>query len=143
MDASEGQRFSHVRSANEIENDDEHWLWSHVSRIKRSIGSVFGNDNEQSIKRVKRGFWDLWNEPATEAAEDAATTTTTTESSFFNFDPFGLMTDDKSTTKSPESEEVDNDLDSPEGSGSSRSDDLINTWSPYCELHIFFNLVRD
>lgn len=152
LDASEGQRFLHARSANEIESDDEHWLWSQFSRVKRSIESVIGNGNQHHNKRTKRGFWP-WE------SDDTETTTTeepTTKSSFNWLDPFGLSTDESSTTQSPEYDnrhqndgstedelegnQEDLDIDPEEGSGSSRYDEAGDTESRFCKLHTFFCL---
>lgn len=154
MDGSEGQRFLHARSANEIENNDEHWLWDQVDRIKRSIESVLGHDNEHRSKRMKRGLFD-WiggdeSENEVETTE-ASTTESPTTKAFDWLDPLGWNSDEKATTVppredhyhqndgSPEEEttnQEDLDLDSAEGSGSSRDYDPTDTFSQYCELHI-------
>lgn len=107
MDASEGQRLLHKRSADDLdnENNDEHWLWSRVDRIKRSIDTVFGNDNERtkSKSRVKRGWFD-WAEPV-ESTPDDGVTTTTLKNPFESLFDFGNANkDEKSTTKAPEVE---------------------------------------
>lgn len=71
---SEDQRFLHKRSINDLDSDDndEHWLWTHVDRIKRSISNVLGSDNEQAKSRSKRGLFDWW---VTEAPISETTTT--------------------------------------------------------------------
>lgn len=152
MDASEGQRFHDAHSANETESDEEHWVWSHVDRIKRSIENVLGNDNQHPNKRVRRGFWDLFDTPS-ETTEEANKSTTTKP--FFNlFDSFGSSNDKKTTaesTKEENSEELnrsqndgsvedgnlgtedDLDIELPEGSGSSKTDETLDNYSPYCE----------
>lgn len=154
MDASEGQRFLHARSANEIDRDDEHWLWSHVGRIKRSIQSVLGNENEHLNKRKKRDWaWPWEDESASETTEEPTTKEPTTASSFNLFNPFGFNNDEKVTTQSPEedyhhqsdeSTEDENlinqeelDIDLTEGSGSSKDDEVGDIESQYCKLHIF------
>lgn len=155
MDASEGQRFLHAKSANEIESDDEHWLWAHVGRIKRSINSVLGNDNEHPNKRIKRGFWDFLD---TSETTEEVTTSTTSKPLFNIFDSFGSNNDEKTTakpTREENSEELnrsqndvsaedgnsgtedDLDVDLPEGSGSNKIDESEDKYSPYCELNSF------
>ncbi|XP_055304960.1 uncharacterized protein LOC129569814 [Sitodiplosis mosellana] len=105
LDASEGQRFLHKRSVDDLdnENDDEHWLWSRVDRIKRSINTVFGNEDEGTKlkSRVKRGWFDDWLQTEAPTGE---TTTTTTEAPFNLFNWGSTNNDEKSKTEAPESE---------------------------------------
>lgn len=79
----------HKRSASDLENseNDEHWLWSHVSRIKRSISDLLQSE-ESSVKnsRKKRDLWDPWG-----FFDEKTTETPTTE---------------KSTTEEPAPQEV-------------------------------------
>lgn len=149
MDASEGHQLLHARRANEIESDDEHWLWTHVGRIKRSIESVLRNDNGHLSKRIKRGFWPWENDNESETTE-----TTTTAKSLFDFDLFGSNNDEKTTATTKSSKEDDrsqndgsvedenvinqDDLDTDliEGSGSSKNYEAEDTDSPYCKLNI-------
>lgn len=75
LDASEGHRFLSKRSIDQQDND-EHWLWTHVDRIKRSIHGIF-NEDTKTNNRVKRDWWDSWlTSPTT---EEGTTSTTTTE----------------------------------------------------------------
>lgn len=107
MDASDGQRFLNKRNVDDLDNDD-HWLWSRVDRIKRSINTVLGSENEEtkSKSRVKRGWFDDWL-PKTEAPSDSETTTTTTEFSLFNWGNTNNdeKTTEKATTKAPEEQQ--------------------------------------
>lgn len=152
MDGPEGQQLLHARSVNEIENNDEHWLWAHVGRIKRSIESVLGNDSQHGSKRMKRGFFDFFDSNS-ETTEAPATTQTPNEEApttpYSIFDPFGLFDNKEEATTprddryhqndgSPEEEETTNqddlDIDLTDGSGSSRDDEPTDTKSQFCEL---------
>lgn len=160
MDGSEGQRFLHARSANEIENDDEHWLWAHVDRIKRSIESVLGSGNGHPNKRMKRDLFDWPSWGSDDAESDTTTETPTTQAPstaapLENF--FGSLfgSNEKSTTIPPRidsryhqidrdtegettTEDIDIDIDNEaeEGSGSSRDYVPREIESPFCRLHM-------
>lgn len=129
LDASEGQRFLHKRSADDVdsENNDEHWLWSHVDRIKRSINTALGNENDEtkSKNRVKRGFWDWGSDLlATEAPSNGPTTTTEAPFSLFNW---GLTNnDDKSKTEAPEPEHPAAVMNRPQSDESHNQDDDLD-----------------
>lgn len=104
LDASEGQTFIHKRSTDDLDGEnsnDEHWLWSNVNRIKRSINTVFGHGNEQSeSKRVKRGWFDDPWFPLPSSSPDGETTTTQAPFNLFNWG--NLNNDEKTTTKASE-----------------------------------------
>lgn len=155
LDGSEGQQLLHARSVNEIENNDEHWLWAHVDRIKRSIESVLGNGKEHGNKRMKRGLfdWDWGDDSKTEAP---TTQSSNTEASTTPFNIFGLFGNDETPTTpkddgyhqndaSPEEEttnQEDLDIDLTDGSGSSRDDEpTTDAKSQFCELRVFIFLV--
>lgn len=112
MDGSEGLRYLHKRSVDDIdsENNDEHWLWTHVNRIKRSIDSVIGTNNEPN-NRVKRGLFDSWFDTPTEAPKQETTTaapttaTPTTDRVAPLFSLGSLFGNEKSAEKSPEADE--------------------------------------
>lgn len=142
LDASEGQRFLHARSANEIESDDEHWLWAHVGRIRRSIASVLGNGNEHPNKRIKRDFWDLFN-TAKDSNEDDQTNSNekTTTIPPETEDPTEFIDHRSQNDGSVEDENTTNedDLDidlTDEGSGSDKNVEPADIYSEFCELQI-------
>lgn len=128
MDVSEGQRFLRKRSIDDFNNDDndEHWLWSHVNRIKRSLNDALGTENEQleSNSRVKRNWFD-WI--GTDAPSNVVTTTTEPSKGIDMFNWFGSPNEDeKSTTKAPDFEQPaleDDDNEIYDGSGYNQIDE--------------------
>lgn len=78
MDASDGHRYLNKRSIDSDKADtDEHWLWSNVNRMKRSLDSVLYDENRKSgfVERVKRDLFDFWG---LNSDSDSETTTTST-----------------------------------------------------------------
>lgn len=145
MDGSEGHQVSHAHNANEIENNDEHWLWTHVDRIKRSIESVLGSGNVHGNKRVKRDWSWGWSDDTTETPSPQETTT----ASFSFFSLFGnneettTPKDDQYHQNDSEEEttnQEDLDIDLTDGSGLSRYDEPRDVEGQYCELQIFIFL---
>lgn len=111
MDASEGERFLHKRSIDDLDtnDNDEHWLWSHVGRIKRSIDTVLGTSDVQSNlkNRLKRDIFDFWgSSPTTEApTREAPNAETTTAFNLFN--NFWGSSNDETTTTTTNAPEVE------------------------------------
>lgn len=127
LDASEGQRLLHARNVNEIESNDEHWLWAHVGRIKRSIGSVIGDTSKYPNKRIKRNTG--WSWPWDTIENSDTTESTTPESPKENEEPTqnDISVEDDIT----EPDDLESDT---EGSGTNKNDKSGDVTSPYCEL---------
>lgn len=119
LDASEGWRSLHKRS---IDNDDEHWLWSNVNRIKRSIHGML--QNPVSKIRSKRGWFDDWlvtEEPKTteKGKVVAEYTTEYTTEIIEETEEQNDHSNDLETMNESEDDELDNEID---GSGTNESE---------------------
>lgn len=137
MDASEGQ---HKHSIADSDSNDEHWLWTHVDRIKRSIHDVLGSGKDHAANRVKR-FWP-WDDDKPKEEKPAPETSK-------GFDLFGWKTDDEPTPKPAhieqrgeqedesiqnaieEEEDVDNEAN--DGSGSNPIDETTDSFDSKLE----------
>lgn len=72
MDASDGQQILHKRSVDDLNNNDEHWLWAPVNRIKRSLHNVLGTGDNHLTKRIKRFAWP-WEVPEEKSETEEST----------------------------------------------------------------------
>lgn len=144
LDASDGQRFLHKRSIDDLSNDNEHWLWSRVDRIKRSVHSAWNGENDESEanSRVKRDFWDLFK-------TDTETTTTPKPDHFNIPDVFDTTqkTIDREQADHTDRNDIDEEDDGNEnGSGGNNIDDSLSTSTmklyQFCKQDSFLNLIR-
>lgn len=123
MDVTDGQKFHQKHNIDDLEDNDEHWLWTHVNRIKRSIHNVLESSNDHITKRIKRGWFD-W-EPA--AKDDESEKKSSWPWDVSAPDDGESKTEDPKTERSAietETDDIDNDVDEDiiAGSGSNEID---------------------
>lgn len=138
MDASEGQKFLQKRTIADSDSNDEHWLWTHVDRIKRSIHDALGNGKDHAANRVKRWWWD---EVKPKENDKPETTETPKGFDLFNWnkddeptqEPAHIEQSDRRNEQGDESiqnsieEEEDADIDVNDGSGSNPLDETTDS----------------
>lgn len=123
LDESDDQQLHHRNGVNDFENNDEHWLWTRVDRMKRSIENVMGNSDQHLGNRVKRQLFSWFNEPEAPKSEDSPPESPKPNLNFW--DPFGLNSkkDEPSTTKAPEIEHLDEPAADGEDEGENYTED--------------------
>lgn len=132
LDASEGWRSLNKRSINN-DDDDSHWLWSNVNRIKRSIHGML--QSPESKGRAKRdvfgnddNWWDIFSEtekPKTNEKETVVVKHTTeyTTEIIEETEEQNVHSNDLETLNESEDDELGNEID---GSGTQEPEFTID-----------------